>query len=150
MPHQNSSPRRRDIVAGLAALGASALLPAIESRAQTPAGTRVIDCHHHFVSPAFLKALTAKEGHKVEGFTSFFPLGLWKDYSPAKDIETMDRDGVATSLISCTAPGVWFGDPDEARGLARELNEYGAKMGPITKAGTGCWPCCRSRAWTKA
>jgi predicted TIM-barrel fold metal-dependent hydrolase len=40
----------------------------------------------------------------------------------------MDRDGVATSLISCTAPGVWFGDPDEARGLARELNEYGAKM----------------------
>ncbi len=92
------------------------------------AGSRVIDCHHHFVSPAFLKALTAKEGHKVDGFTSFFPLGLWKDYSPAKDIESMDRDGVATSLISCTAPGVWFGDPDEARGLARELNEYGAKM----------------------
>ena len=93
-----------------------------------PRRPRVIDCHHHFVSPAFLKALTAKEGHKVDGFTSFFPLGLWKNYSPAKDIETMDRDGVATSLISCTAPGVWFGDPDEARGLARELNEYGAKM----------------------
>lgn len=128
MPHRISSPRRREILTGLAALGASALLPAIKSRAQTPAGTRVIDCHHHFVSPAFLKALTAKEGHKVVGFTSFFPLGLWKDYSPAKDIESMDRDGVATSLISCTAPGVWFGDPDEARGLARELNEYGAKM----------------------
>ena len=76
----------------------------------------------------FSKTLTAKEGHKTEGFTSFFPLGLWKDYSPAKDIEAMDRDGVAISLISCTAPGVWFGDPDEARGLARELNEYGAKM----------------------
>src|SRR5580692_7042613 len=128
MPHRTSSPRRRDILTGLAALGAGALLPAIQSRAQTPAGTRVIDCHHHFVSPAFLKALTAKEGHKVAGFTSFFPLGLWKDYSPAKDIEGMDRDGVATSLISCTAPGVWFGNPDEARGLARELNEYGAKM----------------------
>ncbi|MGD0131483.1 MAG: amidohydrolase family protein [Bryobacteraceae bacterium] len=121
-PH--SSPRRRDFLAGLAALGAGALLPA-RSSAQT---TRVIDCHHHFVSPAFLKALTAKEGHKTEGFTSFFPLGLWKDYSPAKDIEIMDRDGVTTSLISCTAPGVWFGNPDEARGLARELNEYGAKM----------------------
>ncbi len=121
-PH--SSPRRRDFLTGLAALGASALLPA-RSSAQT---TRVIDCHHHFVSPAFLKALTAKQGHKTEGFTSFFPLGLWKDYSPAKDIEIMDRDGVAASLISCTAPGVWFGNPDEARGLARELNEYGAKM----------------------
>jgi 6-methylsalicylate decarboxylase len=121
-PH--SSPRRRDFLTGLAALGAGALLPA-RSHAQT---TRVIDCHHHFVSPAFLKALTAKEGHKTEGFTSFFPLGLWKDYSPAKDIEIMDRDGVAAALISCTAPGVWFGNPDEARGLARELNEYGAKM----------------------
>jgi predicted TIM-barrel fold metal-dependent hydrolase len=121
-PH--SSPRRRDFLTGLAALGAGALLPS-RSSAQT---TRVIDCHHHFVSPAFLKALTAKEGHKTEGFTSFFPLGLWKDYSPAKDIEIMDRDGVATALISCTAPGVWFGNPDEARGLARELNEYGAKM----------------------
>ena len=129
MPYQNSLPGRRDILKGLAALGASSLLPANRSAAQTAAaGPRVIDCHHHFVSPAFLKALTAKEGHKVDGFTSFFPLGLWKNYSPAKDIETMDRDGVSTSLISCTAPGVWFGDPDEARSLARELNEYGAKM----------------------
>ena len=115
-------PTRRDALAALAALGATAL------RAQTPPSTRVIDCHHHFVSPAFLKTLTAKQGHKAEGFTSFFPLGLWKDYSPARDIEAMDRDGVATSLISCTAPGVWFGDADEARTLARELNDYGAKM----------------------
>jgi predicted TIM-barrel fold metal-dependent hydrolase len=130
-PH--SSPRRRDFLTGLAALGAGALLPS-RSSAQT---TRVIDCHHHFVSPAFLKALTAKEGHKTEGFTSFFPLGLWKDYSPAKDIEVMDRDGVATSLISCTAPGVWFGNPDEARGLARELNEYGAKMASVYKGRYG-------------
>src|SRR5580700_9740214 len=121
-PH--SSPRRRDFLTGLAALGAGALLPA-GSSAQS---ARVIDCHHHFVSQAFLKALTTKQGHKTEGFTSFFPLGLWKDYSPAKDIESMDRDGVATALISCTAPGVWFGNPDEARVLARELNEYGAKM----------------------
>ena len=129
MPPENSSPHRREILRGLAALGVAALIPGERSTAQTPAATPlVIDCHHHFVSPAFLKTLTAKQGHKVEGFTSFFPLALWKDYSPAKDIETMDRDGVATSLISCTAPGVWFGDPDEARGLARELNEYGAKM----------------------
>jgi 6-methylsalicylate decarboxylase len=129
MTTENSSPSRRNVLAGLAALGASALLPESKSTAQTPPpSARVIDCHHHFVSPAFLKALTAKDGKKTEGFTSFFPLGLWKDYSPAKDIEAMDRDGVATALISCTAPGVWFGNVDEAKGLARELNEYGAKM----------------------
>ncbi len=108
---------RRDF---LAALCASAL------RGQAPA--RVIDCHHHFVSPAFLRTIAPREGKKVAGFTSFFPQGLWKDYSPAKDVELMDRDGVATSLISLTAPGVWFGDAEEARRLARELNEYGAKM----------------------
>jgi predicted TIM-barrel fold metal-dependent hydrolase len=128
MPYRNS-PTRREILKGLSALGAGALLLEKSAAPQSsPPTPRVIDCHHHFVSPAFLKTLTAKQGHKVEGFTSFFPLGLWKDYSPAKDIEMMDRDGVATSLISCTAPGVWFGDPDEARTLARELNEYGAKM----------------------
>jgi predicted TIM-barrel fold metal-dependent hydrolase len=129
MPHQNPLPRRRDILKALAALSVGSIFSNKSAAAQTPASTpRVIDCHHHFVSPAFLKTLTAKQGHKVDGFTGFFPLQLWKDYSPAKDIESMDRDGVATSLISCTAPGVWFGDPGEARGLARELNEYGAKM----------------------
>ena len=121
------SPTRREALKAFSALGAAALV-ARPSLAQPAPDTRVVDCHHHFVSPAFLKALAAKQGHKTEGFTSFFPLGLWNAYSPAKDIEGMDRDGVAMSLISCTAPGVWFGDPDEARTLARELNEYGAKM----------------------
>jgi len=112
---------RREFLAGLAALGTGAL------RGQTP-GPRLIDCHHHFVSPAFLKALTAKEGKKVPGYTSFFPLQLWKDYSPAKDIEAMDRDGVEKSMLSITSPGVSFGDPEETRRLTREMNEYGAKM----------------------
>jgi predicted TIM-barrel fold metal-dependent hydrolase len=31
-------------------------------------------------------------------------------------------------MISVTSPGVYFGDRDEARALAREMNEYGAKM----------------------
>jgi predicted TIM-barrel fold metal-dependent hydrolase len=118
-----TNPSRRDFLAGLAAVGASAL------RAQAPAANpRAIDCHHHFVSPSFLKALMAKEGHPTPGFTSFFPLQLWRNYSPAKDLETMDKDGVATSMISVTAPSVWFGNAEESRTLARELNEYGAKM----------------------
>jgi hypothetical protein len=36
--------------------------------AQTPASNaRAIDCHHHFASPEYLKALTAKEGHLPRG-----------------------------------------------------------------------------------
>src|SRR5438067_7820747 len=118
-------PTRRELLTGLAAFGASTLL----SRAQTPAvAPRIIDIHRHFISPAFLKVLNAKTGHKVDGFTNFFPLGPWKDYSPARDIETMDKQGLATAYVSTTSPGTWFGNRDETRGLAREMNEFGAKM----------------------
>jgi 6-methylsalicylate decarboxylase len=118
--HRDQS--RRDLLKGIAALGAGGLL-----HAQAP-NPRLIDIHRHFISPAFLKVLNAKTGHKTPGFTGFFPLAPWKDYSPARDIETMDKQGIATSLVSTTSPGTWFGDKDETRGLAREMNEYGAKM----------------------
>jgi 6-methylsalicylate decarboxylase len=113
---------RRELLTGIAALTAGKLL------SQPPAGPRLIDIHRHFVSPAYLKVLNAKTGHKVDGFTNFFPLGPWNNYSPARDIETMDKQGIATSLVSTTSPGTWFGNRDETRGLAREMNEYGAKM----------------------
>src|ERR1700722_721283 len=123
-------PSRRDILSGiassLAGLGAGTLLSTTTLPAQTsPGGPRIIDIHRHFISPAFLKVLNAKQGRKVEGFTSFFPLGPWKDYSPARDIATMDKQGLAASLLSPPPPGPWFGDRDETRGLAREMNEYG-------------------------
>src|ERR1700733_10325239 len=126
-------PSRRDILNGIASgfagFGASTLLPTASLPAQnSPGGPRIIDIHRHFISPAFLKVLNAKQGRKVEGFTSFFPLAPWKDYSPARDIETKDRQGLAASLDSPASPGTWFGDRDEARGLAREMKEYGAKM----------------------
>jgi 6-methylsalicylate decarboxylase len=116
---------RREALKRFAALGTASLFDSARLSAQ---GGRVIDIHHHFISPAFLKVLSAKEGHKVPGFTNYFPLGLWRNYSPAKDLETMDRDGVATAMISITSPGVWFGDREESQQLAREMNEFGAKM----------------------
>jgi 6-methylsalicylate decarboxylase len=91
------------------------------------AGARAIDLHHHFVSPAYVKALAAKEGHHMAGYTTWFALDRLKTYTPARDIEDMDREGVAASILSCTSPGVWFGKPEETRGLAREMNEFGAR-----------------------
>lgn len=119
---------RRAFLNSLALAGAGTLL-ASRSNAQTPPeNPRIIDIHRHFVSPAYLKVLQAKTGHKVDGFTQFFPLGAWNNYSPAHDIELMDKQGIATSMLSTTSPGTWFGNRDETRGLAREMNEYGAKM----------------------
>jgi predicted TIM-barrel fold metal-dependent hydrolase len=120
-----SGPSRRKFLTGLAAAGAGAFLP--DGRAQS-AGPRVIDCHHHFVSPGYLKALAAKEGHHLASFTPYFNLGVLKSYDPAKDVDGMDKEGVATSVLSCTTPGIWFGDIQETVALARGMNEFAARM----------------------
>lgn len=43
-------------------------------------------------------------------------------------IEQMDRNGVATALVSLVQPGIWLGDVERSRSLARDCNEYGARM----------------------
>jgi 6-methylsalicylate decarboxylase len=40
----------------------------------------------------------------------------------------MDKSGIALSVVSLSAPNVIFPDPQLNRRLAREVNEYGAKM----------------------
>ncbi len=45
----------------------------------------------------------------------------------------MDQGGTQTAFLSCTEPGVWFGDDfakerQEAIALARDMNDYGARM----------------------
>src|ERR1700733_5005105 len=114
------SPTRRDLLAGIAALGAGAMLGGGGAAAQTPGGaTRSIDLHHHFASPELIKLMAEK---KMSGWQT------WTPYSPAKAIEDMDKGGVQASMISITTPGIWFGSADETRRIAREQNEYGAKM----------------------
>ncbi len=48
------------------------------------------------------------------------------------DVEGLDRAGVATAMVSITYPGIWLGENvvpvDATRKLARECNDYGAKM----------------------
>jgi predicted TIM-barrel fold metal-dependent hydrolase len=114
---------RRRFLATMGAAGAAALVPRLRGLAQAPAGPRRVDIHQHFVSPSFRATLDAKNA------TTPVPgLAAWKDYSPARTIEAMDRVGIATAMLSITAPGVWFGDVQEARRLAREMNEYAARM----------------------
>jgi 6-methylsalicylate decarboxylase len=98
---------RRTFLAGLAAAGAGVMRAAAPQR---------IDVHNHLSPPLYLDALR--------------PLKLLSqqtlDWTPARAIEDMDRAGVATSITSITTPGVPAGD--NARRLARECNEYAAKL----------------------
>jgi predicted TIM-barrel fold metal-dependent hydrolase len=119
---------RRNFLHGLTAFAASAFLASDDAAQTPPSAARVIDCHHHYGSPAWIANLAAREGHKTPGFTTNLGLNSLRGYTPARDIESMDRDGVAAAMLSCTEPGVWFGDPDEARRLARDMNDFGARM----------------------
>ncbi|HEV8437670.1 MAG TPA: amidohydrolase family protein [Methylomirabilota bacterium] len=114
---------RRRFLGGLTALGASVVVSGCRSAAPAPAAERPtpaqrIDVHHHHAPPGFVAEITRRQ-------TGQRPLMEW---TPAKSIEDMDRAGVATSITSITQPGVWFGDAAAARRLARECNEYAARL----------------------
>src|ERR1700693_2316548 len=94
------------------------------------AAARAIDCHHHFGSPGYAKGLVPKIDRPVAGYATVSHEGVkrWQEYSPARVVEYLDRNDVATAVLSCTTPGIWFGDPDETRAFARDMNEFGARM----------------------
>ena len=110
---------RRQFLGSLAGSGFAALVAARQLGAQATAHR--IDIHHHFVSPSFLQTLTERNAK-----TPVPGLAAWKGYAPARAVETLDRVGIQTAMLSITAPGVWFGDAAEAGRLAREMNEYAA------------------------
>jgi 6-methylsalicylate decarboxylase len=92
--------------------------------AQSTPPRRRFDLHHHYGSPAWIKRLADS---KRQGWQVF------QTYSPARSIEAMDKAGVAMSFLSCTTPGLTFGDDyskerEQARALARDMNDYGAKL----------------------
>src|SRR5258706_15897007 len=62
---------------------------------------------------------------------------VFKQFSVSRAMELMDQGGAATGMLSANTPGVWFGNIDETRRAARELNEYGARMGTDHKGRFG-------------
>ncbi len=82
-----------------------------------------IDTHHHIIPPPYL----AKERDKVLGVAHNLAAQLL-EWTPARAIETMDRNGIATAVTSISTPGVWFGDVARSREIARDCNEYAAEM----------------------
>ncbi|HUI95099.1 MAG TPA: amidohydrolase family protein [Xanthobacteraceae bacterium] len=107
--------RRQFVAGGIGALGLG--LAGRPARAQAtgpaPAKTR-IDVHHHYLAPAQREVLSKERG-----------LPQW---SVQMSLDDMDRAGTATAVISAVQPGVWFGEAEPARKLAREVNDFGARM----------------------
>ena len=84
----------------------------------TARGAQRIDVHYHIAPPAWSDLLTQR--HIMQP--------AWIGWSPQKAVEDMDRDGVKLSIVSITTPGVWYGNAEQARKLARQCNDFAAKM----------------------
>ncbi len=99
-----------------AALGAAAS-PILPAAAQEPAPFR-IDVHHHYTSPNLLRMMKGRRTRQTFN----------EEWTLQKSLDAMGRGGVQTAVVSTSDPGVWFGDFDAAAGLARDCNEYQARM----------------------
>lgn len=120
--HEDCTVSRRTLIAGGAAAAfiaksAVSFAASLTSRDLVPKSRNVVDVHHHVLPPAYLKANAAKLGGRITGYSHIL---LW---TPEKSLAEMDSAGVATSVLSMSAP-VWFGDVAQARELARATNEY--------------------------
>lgn len=56
------------------------------------------------------------------------PSHLAPGISIGSGLSEMDRNKVASAVVSISTPGIWFGDAQTARTLARKCNEYSAQL----------------------
>ncbi|MGW4346711.1 amidohydrolase family protein [Streptomyces sp. NPDC004690] len=86
----------------------------------TPTG--LVDVHAHFVTDGYVAAARSAGIEHPDGMPG------WPDWSVEHHLGLMERAGIEKSYLSISSPGVHFGDDAAARALAREVNEFGARV----------------------
>ncbi len=124
---------RREFLASLAVLGIGTVAPAgalIQQTVTPTAKPALIDLHHHILPPFYLSEVrdlllgSWKLNSRQESYLPARVLG----WSPKNALAEMDKNGVATSVVSISIPGIWFGGAQAARTRARKCNEYAAQL----------------------
>lgn len=110
---------RRGFLSGLVGLGASTVFPANGQSPSIIGNKDRIDTHHHFFMPTLVQKMQEKK-------IAFKPALEW---SIQRTLDDMDAAGTKTSILSVTTPQVGFLDVESAKTVARESNEYAAKLG---------------------
>lgn len=75
-----------------------------------------IDVHHHIAPPRYLADGGEGVGRPLKG------------WSLAKSLEDMEKAGIASSIVSVTQLSKHIADDAQRRSLARDCNDYAAKM----------------------
>lgn len=75
-----------------------------------------IDLHHHFLPQDYMRA-EHERSKATHGNTDLF------SWTPEKSIAEMDKAGVAFAFASTSTPGVWYGDVELGRRLARQWTD---------------------------
>jgi predicted TIM-barrel fold metal-dependent hydrolase len=115
-PLPPANPARRNFLAGgIAALGLGAAAAPTAAAQPAPANNR-IDVHHHYVPPFHAEAMAQNR------------LGRPPKWSLQDSFDDMAKAGVIAAALSLVPPGVWVGDVEAARKLARDCNDYGARL----------------------
>ncbi len=103
---------------GLAvAAGREKLMAAIPQGVDTSKKFR-IDMHHHFGPPTWVAAMKGNKLLQVANTT----------WTAEKSLEDMDKGGASAAVLSITNPGLYLGDKQQTNRLARECNDFGAKV----------------------
>jgi 6-methylsalicylate decarboxylase len=115
--------RRSFLTRVLTTLGLSAAASSTDvwaALAQTAAPTTKyrIDVHHHYGPPTWVAAMKGNPLLQAANTT----------WTPEKSLEDLDRGGGAAAVLSITNPGLYLGDKAKANRLARECNDFGAKV----------------------
>jgi predicted TIM-barrel fold metal-dependent hydrolase len=123
-----SSLSRRGFIAQAMAAGAATALASMP--AQADGKPSKIDVHHHFAPDFHRDAVNARRG------------GLrWPKWSPQMSLDDMDKNGIATAMLSVVQPGTWFGNVEETRKLTRQLNDYAAGLSRDHPGRFGLFAC---------
>jgi predicted TIM-barrel fold metal-dependent hydrolase len=111
---------RRQFVRGLTAAGAALAsgASAVTARANAAGLPRRIDIHHHFVPPLFEQ--TARARNLLHPALNALSI--------SRSLDEMDRNGVASAVLSIPSPGAWYGDVELAKKVARDANEWAARL----------------------
>jgi predicted TIM-barrel fold metal-dependent hydrolase len=83
-----------------------------------PAGW--IDVHAHFTTPEYVEAASASGHAQPDGMRGY------PSWSVEDHLRLLDDNGIDLAVLSMSSPGVHFGDDDQARALARAVNDVAA------------------------